>query len=694
MKLIGVDVGGTFTDLIVTDTGTKKTHIHKVPTTSDDPSIGVTNGILELCESTNISASSIDHVFHGTTIATNAVLEYEGSLTGMITSHGYRDILHIGRHQRPENYSIMQDIPWQARPLVARHNRLTVKERIAPPDGKVLIPLDKVGVKKAAKEFKQRGIKSIAVCFLFSYIDPKHEELAKTIINKEYPEAFVTTSARVAPQFREFERFTTTAMNAFIGPKVRDYVKMLEQRLQKSGLDADLHIMGSNGGVATAQTVSDTPVITLLSGPAAGVLGGAWSATRSKKKKVITFDVGGTSADIGIVLDGHYSEATARDTWIGGYPVLVPMIDIGTIGAGCGSIAHVDSGGAFKVGPKSSGSNPGPACYMKGGNLPTVTDANLALGRLDPKNFLGGEMRLDRSAANQVISRLAKQLGINKNEAAEGILTIMNSNMANAIRAKTVQKGLDPREFSLVAFGGAGPLHGAEVADMLNIPEVIIPSYPGITSAEGLLTTDLKYDQIKTEFQVKDKLDLSRLNKDFKNLSKSLSEQYKVDGIGSNKIKQFRFGDLRYVGQGYELRIPFPDGLLTRSSIEKVWAAFHKQHKREYGHFFNDSPIEIVNIRLTGIGIMPKVSPPQTKSSGKISSAVLKISPSVFRINKKLRTIDTKFYDRNSLPADKVFKGPAIVLQKDTTTVVPPTWIAKVDKASNLILSKFGSKKG
>tara|TARA_Y100001970_G_scaffold294373_1_gene452204 strand:- start:111683 stop:113767 length:2085 start_codon:yes stop_codon:yes gene_type:complete len=693
MKLIGVDVGGTFTDLIVTDTKTKDIQIHKVPTTPKDPSIGVTDGIMALCGLANILPEKIDHVFHGTTIATNAVLEYEGANTGMITNEGFRDVLHIGRHQRPENYSIMQDIPWQSRPLVPRRNRLSVKERISPPSGKVLTPLDETGVKKAAKKFKEKGVQSIAICFLFSYIDPKHELRAKQIVLDEYPDAFVTTSTEVAPQFREFERFTTAAMNAFIGPKVRNYVQMLEKRLLDYNILADLHIMGSNGGVATAQTVADLPVITLLSGPAAGVLGGAWSAAKSKKRKIITFDIGGTSADIGIVINGRYSEATARDTWIGGYPVLVPMIDIGTIGAGGGSIAHVDSGGAFKVGPKSAGSQPGPACYNRGGDLPTVTDANLILGRLDPKNFLGGEMALDIVSANRVIGKLAKNLGISKNEAAEGVLTIMNSNMANAIRSKTVQKGLDPREFSLVAFGGAGPLHGAEVADMLKIPEVVIPPYPGITSAEGLLTTDLKYDQIKTEFQVKGTIDLARINKDFNLLSKGLLSQYKADGITPDKVKQLRFGDLRYVGQGYELRVPFPEGKLTNSCIEQVWSSFHKQHKREYGHFFADSPIEIVNIRLTGIGKMPKIGKITVNSGGSLDLALVKRAPSIFRVNGKLSTIKTSFYNRDLLPVLRSFNGPAVVLQKDTTSIIPPNWTAKVDDSANLILQKLKKKK-
>jgi len=694
MKLIGVDVGGTFTDLIITDTKTQATQIHKVPTTSHDPSVGVTDGIVALCALADTPPAAIDHVFHGTTIATNAVLEYDGAETGMITTEGYRDILHIGRHQRPENYSIMQDIPWQARPLVPRRNRLTAKERLVPPNGEVLVPLDENDVRKAARELKKRGVQSIAICFLFSYIDPTHEERARDIVLEEYPDAFVTTSAHVAPQFREFERFTTAAMNAFIGPKVRGYVQELERRLKGADLSADLHIMGSNGGVATAQTVADLPVITLLSGPAAGVLGGAWSAARSKKRKIITFDVGGTSADIGIVIDGNYSEATARDTWIGGYPVLVPMIDIGTIGAGGGSIAHIDSGGAFKVGPRSAGSQPGPACYQRGGDLPTVTDANLALGRLDADNFLGGEMGLDAKAANKVINTLADQLGLPKNEAAEGVLTIMNSNMANAIRAKTVQKGLDPREFSLVAFGGAGPLHGAEVADMLNIPEVVVPPYPGITSAEGLLTTDIKYDQIKTEFQVKGAIDLARLNRDFGHLAKGLVKQYKADGISPSKVKQLRFGDLRYVGQGYELRVPIPAGKLTNAAMEKVWAEFHKLHDREYGHFFEDSPIEIVNIRLTGVGALPKVSAAKVKPGGSLKAATVKTAPSVFRAGDKLKTVKTTFYRRDKLPLNKVFSGPAIVLQKDTTTVIPPGWTARMDQGANLILTRAKRARG
>ncbi|MCZ6845570.1 MAG: hydantoinase/oxoprolinase family protein, partial [Alphaproteobacteria bacterium] len=507
MHLIGVDVGGTFTDLIYTDTETNATAIHKVPTTPDDPSVGAIVGIEALCKRLPIDPRVIDHVLHGTTIATNAVLEYEGAKTGIVTNKGYRDILHIGRHQRPLNYSIMQDIPWQARPLAQRRYRKVVGGRITPPNGDVLQPLDERAVREAARQLKADGVDAIAVCFLFSYIDSTHEDRAKAIIEEEYAECFVTTSASIAPQFREFERFTTAAMNAFIGPKVRDYVANFEAGLKTVQIDADLHIMGSHGGAATAALVNKKPVLTLLSGPAAGVLGGAWSAGLCGRDRLITFDVGGTSADIGIIIDGRFAEATARDTWVGGYPVLVPMIDIETIGAGGGSIASVDRGGAFRVGPQSAGSRPGPAAYGHGGDQPTVTDANLVLGRLDKDNFLGGDMALDADAAQVAIDKLAAELNLDALETAAGILTILNANMANAIRSRTIQKGLDPRDFALVAFGGAGPLHGAEVADMLDIPEVIVPAHPGITSAAGLLTTDLKYDAIKTEFQVEGSVD-------------------------------------------------------------------------------------------------------------------------------------------------------------------------------------------
>ncbi|RFU61010.1 hydantoinase/oxoprolinase family protein [Bacillus sp. V59.32b] len=686
MKLFGIDVGGTFTDVIFTDTETRMTAIHKVPTTTEDPSIGVVQGMLELCERQNIDKTGIDHVFHGTTIATNAILEYDGAKTGMITTEGYRDIIHIGRHQRPQNHSIMQDIPWQARPLVQRRHRLSVKERMGSAKDQVITPLEENEVRGAVATLKEKGVESIIVNFLFSYINPGHEQRVKNIIKEEYPEAFITVSSDVSPQFREFERFTTASINGFVGPKVKNYIQNLEQSLKDSGISAELHIMCSNGGVATPKTVSEKPVNTLLSGPAAGILGGVWAGELTNRQKLITFDVGGTSADIGIITDSGYSESSARDTWIAGYPVMVPMIDIHTIGAGGGSIAHIDEGGAFKVGPRSAGSRPGPACYGHGGQKPTVSDANVVLGRIDEYNFLGGEMQIYSNEAFKVIDELAEKLELSRERTAEGILQIMNNNMANAIRERTIQKGEDPREFSLVAFGGAGPLHAVEVAQILNIPEVIVPLYPGINSATGLLTTDLKYDVIKTEFMLSTNMNFPVLNQDFKGLETQLVNQLKEDGIADRDMQINRSADCRYAGQGYELRVDLPSGQLDEGTIVEAFNNFHASHKAEYGHNFMESPIEIVNIRVTGTGYMPKIEKQAIHHEHRLEDALLKTGETIFNVNGNLEKVETKFYQREKIPANTKFSGPCIVLQKDTTTVIPPGCTAYTEEYGNMII--------
>ena len=694
MKLIGVDVGGTFTDIVFADTERGVTFVHKVPTTLEDPSIGVVQGMEELCQKEGIPKSEINHVFHGTTIATNAVLEHNGSKTGMITTKGYRDILHIGRHQRPQNYSIMQEIPWQDRPLVQRRFRKVVTERLVPPKGKVLTPLDEQEVRQTVRELKHAGVESIIVAFLFSYINPIHENRVKEIIKEEYPEAFITTSSSVSPQFREFERFTTAAINGFVGPKVKHYIDNLEAKVKETFRSADLHIMCSNGGVGTPASVSEKPVHTLLSGPAAGVLGGQWAGRLSERKRLITFDVGGTSADIGIISEEGYSESSARDTWIAGYPVMVPMIDIHTIGAGGGSIAYVDDGGAFRVGPRSAGSRPGPACYGHGGMKPTVTDANVVLGRLDENNFLGGEMSIFPNSAFKAIGELAEKLGLSILETAEGVLAILNNNMANAIRAKTIQKGHDPREFSLVAFGGAGPLHAVEVADILNIPEVIIPPHPGITSATGLLTTDIKYDVIKTEFMLSNRLDYAQLNNDLSILGDQIINQLLADGMSPNDIELQRSADCRYVGQGYELRVSLPQGEIDEEKLHISLRQFHRLHEAEYGHSFESSPIEIVNIRVTGVGVMPKIGNPKMEQHGTLEDALIKTGRTVFRNGSELKTLDTAFYQREKLPVGAMFQGPAVIFQTDTTTVVPPGWQVHVEQSGNLIIKAEGKEGG
>lgn len=687
MKTIGVDVGGTFTDLVYCDLAEGDLAIHKVATTPEDPSVGVMTGIAEICGIAGVVPSAIDHVFHGTTTATNATLENKGARTGMITNAGFRDVLHIGRHQRPQHYSISQEIPWQTRPLIQRRYRKTVAGRLVPPRGDEIEPLDEASVFQAAEELKAAGVEAVAICFLFSYLNPAHELRAKEIVEEVMPDAFVTASALIAPQFREFERFTTAALAAFVGPKVRRYIGGLESALRSAGIPGELRIMASNGGVATPAMVADKPALTLLSGLAAGVLGGGWVGELCGRARLITFDIGGTSADIGIVVDGVHAETDARSTSIAGFPLLMPMLDIHTIGAGGGSIAYVDRGGAFRVGPQSAGAVPGPAAYAKGGTEPTVTDANLVLGRLEPEDFLGGAMALDAEAAEQAIAGLAQSLGLPLLEAAEGVLTILNANMANAIRSRTVQKGIDPRGFALVAMGGAGPLHGVEVARMLSIPEVIVPPHPGITSAMGLLTTDLRYDAIRTQFQVSGQVDIARIVSDLNTMQLELAARFDTDCVPESTRSYARIGDLRYVGQGYELRVPLPDGPIDAAAMERIWQAFHAAHAREYGHAFHDNPIEIVNMRLVGTGALPKLESLSAPETGSVEAALIRVKPSVFRTEAGLEAFDTAVYRRDGLSSGAEFAGPAILLQKDSTTVVPPGARARLHPSGSLIIS-------
>lgn len=687
MKLIGVDVGGTFTDLVIFDSVSGEINTHKTPTTPHNPSEGVISGINELCRRFSVDRKSVDHIYHGTTTATNTMLEHKGAECGMITNEGYRDIIHIGRHQRPQHFSIQQEIPWQDRPLVKRRWRKTVAHRITPPSGDVLVPLDEDAVRQAAETFKENKIDAIAICFLFAFLDPSHEHRARDIVLDVYPEAFVTCSSDVSPQFREFERFTTTAINAFIGPKVRNYVTMLEEKIAEEGYSSDLHIMGSNGGLATSSMVADKPVLTILSGPAAGVMGGAWSGSQSMRDSLITFDVGGTSADIGIIQHGQFAEASPRDTWIAGFPLMVPMIDIHTIGAGGGSIAYRDQGGAFKVGPRSAGARPGPSCYGFGGDQPTVTDANLVLGRLDPDNFLGGEMKLDQDKANQVIDNLANTLSMDRLSCAEGIITIVNSAMANAIRSRTVQRGLDPRKFSLMAFGGGGPLQASEVAAMLAIPEVIVPPHPGITSATGLLTTDIKYDAIRTAFQVSGQVDHARMQAMFDDMESGLARQFRADNIPDHDVEFLRYADIRYVGQGYELRVKIEGQHFDETAEQMLFDQFEQLHQTEYGRSFPESPKEIVNVRVSGIGTSTKLEKQDTPQSGSIDEALVKVTPCVFRHGADLKTFDTAIYQRDKLPVETKVAGPAIILQQDTTTVVRPGDDFRIDQQGNMLIS-------
>jgi N-methylhydantoinase A len=687
--LVGIDIGGTFTDLALYDSDAGRVSVHKLRSTPEDPGRALVGGIVELCAKAGVAPGDLDGVLHGTTVATNAVLEHRGARTGMITSEGVRDVVHIGRHQRPQPYSVMLDIPWQATPFVERAHRLTVPERIAPPSGAAVVPLDEQAVREAARALGAAGVEAIAVCFLFSYLDATHERRAAEIVREELPEAFVTTSADVSPQFREFERFTTATMNAFVGPGTGRYLERLTAALAREGIAADLLVMRSNGGVASVAEAARRPVTLMLSGPAAGVLGARWAAGLAGREQLITFDMGGTSADIGIVTAAGVAQASARDTSIAGFPLLVPMFDIQTIGAGGGSIAGLDAAGGFRVGPRSAGAAPGPACYGFGGEEATVTDAHLVLGRLDPGRFLGGDMALDTAAAEAAVDRLAERLGLDRLATAEGILRLANANMAQTIRSITVERGHDPRDFSLVAFGGAGPLHAAELAAMLGIREVVIPPHPGITSAAGLLTSDLRYDHMRTVFMTEGAIDAEAINRQFEELGGELVERLLADGARREDVVVERALDCRYAGQGYELRIPAPEGFTAG-----VLDAFHAAHEAEYGHAFGD-PIELVNLRVTASGPRPKLERVEV-GSGTLGEALLGERPGVWREGEdgELRARPTRQLVRELLPLDEPVGGPAIVFQRDTTVVVPPGWQATATAGGPLLLTVTDAEGG
>ena len=686
MIALGVDVGGTFTDLILADLAKATVTIHKIPSTPANPAEGVVEGVKGICEIAGVTPGQIEAIFHGTTVGTNAMLVHDGAVTGMITNEGFRDILHIGRHQRPQHYSIMQDLPWQSRPLIRRRFRRTVAGRLNAKGGE-LVPLDEVAVAAAARELGEAGVEAILIGFLFSYVNPAHERRAAEIARGVLPDVFVTTSAEVSPQFREFERFTPAAMSAFIGPKVRRYIGNLSDELRKLGVTGELRVMTSSGGLATPVMIAERPATTLLSGLVAGVRGGAWVGKHAGIDKLVTLDIGGTSADIGIIREGRLAETDARSARIADFPVMLPMIDVHTIGAGGGSIAHVDRGKAFRVGPQSAGADPGPAAYRRGGTLPTVTDANLVLGRLVADNFLGGRMSLDAEASARVIGELADRLGRSPEETAEGTLTVLNSNMANAIRSQTVQKGIDPREFTLAGFGGAGPLHAAEIAAMLEMRNVLIPPHPGITSAVGLLTADLEYHALQTAFAIKGALEITRLQSLFNDMQQELGGIFGRDKVPAERVRMLRQADLRYVGQGYELKIDVPNGVLTEAALDGVWRAFHDRHREEYGHAFEASPIEIVTVKLRGLGMIDKLAEPPAYG-GSAEPRQVGAGRCVFRVNDVLETFETLHIERTSLPVDRRFNGPAILLQTDSTTVVPPGWTYWADRHGNVRMTR------
>ena len=694
MRRIGVDVGGTFTDLIYIDDEAGTVIVHKTPSTPADPSIGTVQGITELCTMAGIEPAQLDQVFHGTTVATNIVIEHNGAKVGMITTKGYRDILHIARHKKPMNFSLWQNLPWQAFPIVRRRFRLTVDERIDK-DGNVLIPLDDDEVRTQVRRLKEAKVESVAVCLLFSFLNPEHEQRVAAIVREEFPEAFLSVSSEVIPQYREYERFSTVGLNAYVGPKVSSYIGRFDAALRAMNLKSGIHLMTSAAGVATPQGAMEKPVNLLMSGPIAGVVGGIWTGRQSKETNVITLDVGGTSADIGLAQDGKLRMKHLLDTKVGPYQAMIPMVDVDTIGAGGGSIAYIDAGGIFRVGPRSAGADPGPVAYGRGGTEPTATDAMIVLGWLRPELFLGGKMELREDLARAAIDEhLASKLGTSIEDAAMGAYRILVHSMVDAIEQASVRKGFDPREFVLVAEGGGGPLFAPEIAPEVGVKNVLVPSYPGITAALGLLTTDMVYEYAATSYAMASQLYGDRaackvLERHFERLEAEALAQFKLDGIARKKVRLERISEARYEGQGYELRIDVGSGSVDAGWIDAMKEAFHDIHEREYSRRFEDADVQIANVRVRAVGVMPGLEAPQV-ARGKATppKGALKLSADAwFRDKGKLKKLKTAFYERTELVAGNVIAGPAIITQFDSTTVVPPGFSCKVDRVGNLVIT-------
>jgi N-methylhydantoinase A/oxoprolinase/acetone carboxylase beta subunit len=694
MKRIGVDVGGTFTDLIYVDDEKGTVLVHKTPSTPADPSIATVDGISTLCQMAGIKPSELDQVFHGTTVATNIVIEHNGANVGMITTKGYRDIIHIARHKKPMNFSLWQNLPWQAFPIARRRNRLTVNERILA-DGSVQIPLDDREVRAQVRKLKKAAVDSVAVCLLFSFLNDEHEKRVAAIVREEFPQAYISVSSEVIPQYREYERFSTVALNAFVGPKVSNYVRRFDAELRKMGVKTGIQLMTSAAGVATPEAASERPVNLLMSGPIAGVVGGIWAGRVAGERNVITLDVGGTSADIGLAQDGKLRMKHLLDTKVGPYQAMIPMVDVDTIGAGGGSIAYVDSGGIFRVGPRSAGAMPGPAAYNQGGTEPTATDAIIALGWLRPELFLGGKKDLRVDLARKAVeTKIAKPLKLSTEEAALGIFKVLVHSMVDAIEQSSVRKGFDPREFALVAEGGGGPLFASHIAPEVGVKHVLVPNYPGITAALGLLTTDMVYEYTKTSYVMCSQLETdakaaANLEKQFAALEKEAMRQFAVDKIDKKRIRLERIVDARYEGQGYELRVDAPaGGPIDAKWLKAVKNEFHAAHEKEFSRRFEDVDVQIANIRVRAIGQMPGLKPVNVKKgTATPPKGALKLTADAwFEKNGKLTKVKTKFYERTELLAGNKIQGPAIITQFDSTSVVPPGYSAEVDKHGNLII--------
>jgi N-methylhydantoinase A len=668
---IAIDIGGTFTDVSAYDVVTGEYRTAKTPSTPGDLAAGVLDALGSIAPDLAEVASCV----HGTTVGLNAFLQRSGERVMILATRGARDVYHIARGNRLDMYDIRFRKPT---PLVPRRDILEVGGRLDH-RGTELEPLDQADLASAVEHIRSEGVTSVAVAFLFSYIEPVHERAAAAYLREALPGLSVTLSHEVAPEWREYERTSTAVLNAYIAPAVGSYLTSLVSQLRLAGLDVPLRVMQSNGGIARADHAAERPIHTLLSGPVGGTAGGVGLAEVLDRPDLICIDMGGTSFDVSLVAGAE--PHSSPDAYLEGLPVLMPIVDIHTIGAGGGSIARVEAGG-LRVGPQSAGADPGPAAYGRGGSEPTVTDANLFLGRIDPDRFLGGKMKLDPALAEAALARVGAQLDLTATSLAAGVLDVINARMAQAIRTITVQKGVEPRGFSVVAFGGAGPLHAADVAEELGVTEVIVPPDPGAFSAWGMLQTDVRQDFSRPFFRVLVEVDDDMLRRHFSELERHADDALDSEGIGKEKRNIRYAADLRYTGQEHTLVVPL-DLDLRSDGVSEAASRFHTMYESRYGHSNPAAPLEFVNLRLTALGHVGR--PLLTDREAPSRETVIHERPVELTFGQT--SFQAARIDRAGLPVGFEREGPVIIDEPTATTVVPPRWGISVNSVGCLILT-------
>ena len=677
---IGVDIGGTFTDIVALDRDGRLA-LTKVASTPKNLLEGIDAAVRSILAIAGAEPGDVERFIHGTTVATNAILEQKGAVTAVLTTEGFEDVLELGRMKRSRMYDLAMD-PETPTFLAPRRRRVGVRERLDA-KGRVLVPLDEADVRAAVQGLRAQGVSAIAVCYLFSFVNPVHERRTREIVAALAPEINVSLSSDVDPTFREYERLCVTAFDAYLGPVVKRYLAGLADTLRGLGVAAPPLVMRSRGGIVSAALAARQPVTLFLSGPAGGVIGARFAAERSGVRDFVSLDMGGTSNDVGMVRDG--AVLLAAEGSIGPYPVRTPMVDVNAIGAGGGSVAWIDAAGGLRVGPRSAGAEPGPACYGRGGDEATVTDASVVLGYLNPARFAGGAMTLDVAAAERAVDAIGRRIGVDRVAAAAGIHRVVNARMADQIRLVTIKRGYDPRQFALVVLGGAGPVHGAALAAEMGMAEVLVPEAPGVLAAFGLLAAAIEHHHARTQQSRTDVADLSDVNSCLAELDDAGRARMSEEGVPAREVRVAYAADMRYVGQAYELEVPIA-APLTRERVPEIVAIFHATHERVYGYARPQQLVEFVNFRAVHTYPLPRpVTRPAARASG---------TPADARIGERRAYfggyVPTTLYERARLPLGARLAGPAIVEQDDTTTVIPPGVTALVDDAGNLRLRRDG----